>query len=411
MLVGPPEAGKTTGLVVAGSVWGCHTDPTMAQKLGFGQPFNATDNDLEDELLAANHTLLPVDETRAAGLDESKIGKMLITVVMRWDAGFEKERKNAGKLRQAASVPFILTSNLSLGEFGKLAGLKVDGALHGRLISIPKPDNAHGVFEKLHGEKDVVAFARRLRDLARINFGYPSRNFLDALVKANAKDPDKLRAWLEDRRSSYLAKGKKIETHGREMNRIHEKMATTYAAACFAIKHGIPPWNRKTVSKSLLACTRDHVALVANEENLNVAAPITHHVGKPVNEKRQLRAQLTDYVRANREEIIDITVCGVVDGLASEPSEWPVLKSKHKEHGMEYLFSEKELRSIFGDKSRLQALKAALNEAGHIATEKGSGGDLRYSVKREIPGRKARPQFIAIKAAAVEGGAKSGHRR
>jgi hypothetical protein len=78
MLVGPAEAGKSTALVAAGSVWGRHADPNMANKLGFCLPFNATDNDLEDEALAANHTLLAVDETRAAGGGgERKIAEFL----------------------------------------------------------------------------------------------------------------------------------------------------------------------------------------------------------------------------------------------------------------------------------------------------------------------------------------------
>jgi uncharacterized protein (DUF927 family) len=65
MLVGAPGSWKSTLLATVASVWGRHTDPNMANKLGFCVPFNATDNDLEGEALAANHTLLAVDETRA----------------------------------------------------------------------------------------------------------------------------------------------------------------------------------------------------------------------------------------------------------------------------------------------------------------------------------------------------------
>jgi uncharacterized protein (DUF927 family) len=87
MLVGPPERGKTTALMAAGSVWGCHRNANMAEKLGFCSSFNATDNDLEDELLAANHTMLLVDETRAAGVAEPELGKLLVNLIMRWDSG------------------------------------------------------------------------------------------------------------------------------------------------------------------------------------------------------------------------------------------------------------------------------------------------------------------------------------
>ncbi len=80
-----------------------------------------------------------------------------------------------------------------------------------------------------------------------------------------------------------------------------------------------------------------------------------------------------------------------------------MLTLQHKENGIEYLFTDRKLLAILGSKSRVQALKAELNEKGLIAVQKGSGGDLRYSVKRKLPGRKGRPQFIAIKAAAIEG--------
>ncbi len=82
-------------LVAAASAWGRHVDPNMASKLGFCVPFNATDNDLEGEALAANHTLLAVDETRAARGDEREIARFLVGLAMRWELGFGKGRQTA----------------------------------------------------------------------------------------------------------------------------------------------------------------------------------------------------------------------------------------------------------------------------------------------------------------------------
>lgn len=401
MLVGHAEAGKTSAVVAAGSVWGRHIDPTMGNNLGFGQPFNATDNDLEDELLAANHTLLAIDETRSAGLSEGDIGKMLINVIMRWESGFEKGRKNVARLRQAASVPFVLTSNLSLGQFGAKAGQTIDDALHGRLISIPMPVGGHGLFEDLHGEPDLVAFSRRLRELAAQHFGHPSRKFLEALAAENEKDPKGLKAWLEKRRQSYLTRAKAIISPGRHMHRIHEKMATAYAAVRFAIKHAILPWDKPTALDSLLACTRDHVALVAKEGLLNQTAIGSHHKLERTVLVEEPLTTLKNYLRDHHEEITDITVSSDVDSLPREPAQRPVLKSRHERHGIEYLFTESKLMAILGNKNSVQALKSHLHKSGHIATE-GSGGALRYSVKRKIPGQTSRQQYIAIKAIAVD---------
>ena len=78
----------------------------MASKLGFCLPFNAADNDLVDEALAASHTLLAVGETRAAGGGERKIAEFLVGLVVRWELGFEKGRKTADA-RRSSSVPVL----------------------------------------------------------------------------------------------------------------------------------------------------------------------------------------------------------------------------------------------------------------------------------------------------------------
>ena len=401
MLVGSAEAGKTTALIAAGSVWGCHADSNMARQ-GFGQPFNATDNDLEDELLAANHTLLVVDETRAAGVGESEIGKMLIRVIMRWETGFEKGRKNAGKGRQAASVPFILSSNLSLGRLGALAKNTVDDAHHGRLISIPLPDGGYGVFENLHGERGVVAISGRLRKLATTNFGHAAYKFLEALTEANARDSEGLRTWFAKRRSYYL-RGARYpgRAPGRHMKRIDEKMATVYAAACFAIKHGILPWDPKTVDESLRACVRGHVALVATEASAIDMSTRSQHVAKPPIESERLIEQLRQYVKQNEASFINRDAPGAADLISQDGSDCPVIKHRHARNGLEYLFTDRQLLSIYGKKSHTDALKSALDAVVLIATESGADGIPRYSVKRSIPGN-GRMQYIAIRAAAFE---------
>jgi uncharacterized protein (DUF927 family) len=402
LLSGSPEAGKSTIAIAAGSVFGCAPDPNMAARLGFVLPLNATDNDIENELLAANHTLLPIDETRSAGRTDKEIGEYIIALVMRLDSGFEKGRSNSNTTRQSAAAPFIMTSNLSLGQLGAAAGRKVDDALHGRLITIPTPANVHGMFEDLHGEKDVVALSGLIRRRATRYFGHASRNFLEALVQANADDPETLRGWLGERRKYYLEQAHNMSAPGRHMNRIHEKMATVYAAARFAIKHHVLPWAPQDLRDSLLACTRDHVELVASEASFFVAPTGTRSSVMVRPEREQLLGQLREYVRANREKIIDFTVPGAGDGLAADPSEWPILKIIHKTNGVEYLFSDNKLRSIFGDKSQVQALKDALKSDGHIAIETGSDGATRYSIKRTIPGRKGRAQVVAINAAAID---------
>ncbi len=93
-----------------------------------------------------------------------------------------------------------------------------------------------------------------------------------------------------------------------------------YATACFAIKHGIFPWEYKVVRNSLLTCARDHVALVAREEARYLSALVgAGRGGKPLIEQRELLAQVRDHVRANPQEIIDITAGGGIGGPFRRP--------------------------------------------------------------------------------------------
>jgi hypothetical protein len=150
LLIGEAEQGKTTLLIACGAAWGRHVDANKAAKLGFGMPLNATGNDLEDEALAANHTVLVLDETRAAeNGDERALARFMIGLAMRIDSGFEKGRQTASRPRRSASVPVAVTSNKTLGELAALAGVMIDDAHRGRLIEVPLPADGYGAFERL----------------------------------------------------------------------------------------------------------------------------------------------------------------------------------------------------------------------------------------------------------------------
>ncbi len=105
-----------------------------------------------------------------------------------------------------------------------------------RLVGVPLPDGAHGAFEDLHGEAGVVGFSRCIRRLVAKHFGHPSRGFLRRLAEWRARDEPGLLAWLEQRRSFYLRQAHRLAAPGRRLDRVHEKMATVYAAGCLAIE-------------------------------------------------------------------------------------------------------------------------------------------------------------------------------
>ena len=313
---------------------------------------------------------------------------------MRWELGFEKGRLTATGPRRSTSVPFLLTSNKGLGALAALAGIEIDDAHHGRLISVTLPGFGGTVFEDLHGAVDDAAFGGRLRELAAEHFGLASRDFLRQLVGRRARGEPSLLAWLEKRRRFYLDFARRrIDAPGRQLDRVHEKMATLYAAGCLAIEFGILPWKHERIRNVLLACTRGHVALVARDEG-----GAARWQTAPLDSLRQ-------YVRENRSGFVDLRRGGIGDTSTHDHRACPGYIHQHEDHGLEYLFPDRRFERIVGGAVEAKRLKAELAGRGLLAIAVGTGSD-RYSVRRTIgkgaDGKARREQVVVVRAAAFD---------
>ena len=132
------------------------------------------------------------------------------------------------------------------------ADFTLDDGHRGRLIDVPNPRFGHGVFENLHGSRDHAAFSKHIAELALANYGHASRTYVNQLVAWRQRDEDGLRAWLEERRTNYLKKARRVESPGRDLLRIHDKFATIYAAGRLAMKFEILPWSYRDLRAALL---------------------------------------------------------------------------------------------------------------------------------------------------------------
>jgi putative DNA primase/helicase len=110
---GEKETGKTTAAMVAGSVWGCHTD-SGHQEIGFAESWHTTANEVEITALAHNDNLLILDETFEAGSSDREIAQLVVSVIMTLAQQREKARQtNTGSPRSWRCY-FLSTSNFSL---------------------------------------------------------------------------------------------------------------------------------------------------------------------------------------------------------------------------------------------------------------------------------------------------------
>ncbi|MBR0663975.1 DUF927 domain-containing protein [Roseomonas hellenica] len=380
LIVGPPGTGKSTLLIVVSSVYGQHSDETIADRLGAVMPLNATVNDLEDELIAARHTFLPLDETRAGA------AASVVEFVMRVDSGFEKGRQGSGRTRQAAVVPVVITSNKALDELAP-AGEKVDRAHHDRLIGVPFLDEKGRVFEDLHGRDDEKELLADLRALARKNFGVASHHLVEQLVERVDADKDGLTKQLQKWREEYLRAARDLPGPAGGLERVHQRFATLFAAGRFATSTGLVKWHPGLLRKDLLKCALAHAQLCAEAE-LRQRDPL---------------ARLRAYFREHHGEFVD---------LGKEPERYASRGEalaclgflfRHGKRGDEVLITEARAAEIVGGETNLTRVRRALDKLGALAT----AGEHRFSVRRPVgkkrDGERLRLHVLAIRRSALEG--------
>jgi putative DNA primase/helicase len=252
-LFGPSSIGKTIILIVAGSVWGCHSGSGSYR--GFPESWATTPEGVERYGRAHNHAFLPLNETRLAGNDR-KIGDMVPLFIMRLAEGAEKNRLVAMGGSDWQLV-YLGSSNLSLFEIFAAAGMDYDDAYRVRFPDIPADASCgYGAFENIHGFKDAAAFAKELQARACSHFGTASEYYLEHL----SKDRHNRRGWLVsglqrgmDRyRAAMASAGSAVDA------RITDQFAVVYAAGMLARHYGILPWSPKQIAWAVRSSERAH---------------------------------------------------------------------------------------------------------------------------------------------------------
>ena len=176
-IYGDAETGKSTAAMVAGSVWGCHRQPDR----GFLESWNTTANAVEITALAHNDGLLILDETKKAGGTHQKRIENVLDVTIRLAEQVEKKRLTARRRIRSWRCYFLSTSNFSLDEMAAKGGREVDDADRGRLVDIPLPNGAHGIYEDLHGFPSGSEIDKLSQEPVPDHYGVPIREFLSRL--------------------------------------------------------------------------------------------------------------------------------------------------------------------------------------------------------------------------------------
>lgn len=383
---GPGETGKTTAMMVSGSIWGCHRSPERQEK-GFAESWHTTAGKVEVTALAHNETVLLLDETKRAGKNDRDRAVAVVDISFNLAENTERERLNQGPVR-AWRLYFLSTSNFTLAQLAGGARVEIAEAELGRLPDIPCPPAGHGIYDTLHGCADGAALTDELRSRCSKFFGTPSREFLRRLVDERDQHPDRLGKFLRDRRKRYLARvaarAKAIKC--KPLNRASGRFATVYAAGCLAIRYGVFPWSRKDLLKAVLSCQLDGLRLMLD------SSPSL----EPTLET--LKERLLKYIRDNGFRFIDLNrerpKIGIDQGSVAGYA------ATHK--GVDWFYLRKgQVEQIIGDGPNAHQLLRKLIDDKLIAQPKRG-----YVVQRPIfKGGKGNQNFrwvVAFRSTIVE---------
>jgi putative DNA primase/helicase len=241
-IVGDTSEGKTTLLVIAGSVMG------GGGPRGFVRTWRATDNALEAVAELANDSLLPLDEIRELPdpADGDRVAYMLAN-------GAGKSRLSASiKLRQTMQwrLLFLSSGEIKLSEYVALAKRgRSRGGAEVRLLNIPADaGKGKGVFENLHGADSPAAFADQLVASAKENYGHPIRTFLAWLV-SNPNLLTEARQMMEEFVEKYLPQGA-----APEIGRALRRFAVVAVGGELATRAGITGWRPGEAEQAAKKC-------------------------------------------------------------------------------------------------------------------------------------------------------------
>jgi putative DNA primase/helicase len=230
--VGSSSIGKTTALLLAGSVWG------GGGLEGYLKAWRATPNGLEGIAAAHCDVLLCLDEIGQIRGSEAGLCAYMLA-------------NGTGKIRAnkfgAARPPFTWrVMILSSGEMTLDAKMREDRsnarAAAGQLVrfvNLPADaGNGLGIFGSLSGHESAEALARSLKSSCAENYGHAGLAFVDHLASDMESSGDVAKKLMAD---FIISLGLSKNTDG-QVFRVANRFALVAAAGEMAAKTGIVPW-------------------------------------------------------------------------------------------------------------------------------------------------------------------------
>jgi putative DNA primase/helicase len=240
---GASSLGKSTALMVAGSVWG------GGSRNGYVESWRTTTNALESYAELHNDSLACLDEISQVGAAEAVESLYMLAN----GQGKGRMTKTIGMRRRLSWTILLLSSGeLTLREHAETAGKQTKAGGEIRLANIPADaGSGRGLFEDLHSFPNAAAFSSHLKEVSKKFYGSPIRKFL-AYVAQNRSGIDTLiRSFITKFCASEL-----LRDCSGEVMRVARRFGVTAAAGELASQVGLTGWRDGDATRAIEACLR-----------------------------------------------------------------------------------------------------------------------------------------------------------
>lgn len=233
-LHGTSSTGKTTALLVAGSVWGGD------RRKGFLETWRATSNGLEAVAESHNHSLLLLDEI--SQVNPHEVGEVIYSL----SNGFGKSRMNkniSARRKTEWNLLFFSSGEKTLEQIMQGIGQRIFGGQEARFINIEADANAGlGLFEELHGFETSNDLAKFLSSASRRYYGAAIRDFLQMVCD----NRNIVETKIKEARTIFQSKIHFQDTSG-EVYRVASRFALVTVAGILAGQFGVTNWKAEDV--------------------------------------------------------------------------------------------------------------------------------------------------------------------
>ena len=238
---GPSSLGKSTALMVAGSVCG------GGGRNGYVESWRTTANALETFAEIHNDSLACLDEISQVSADEAVEALYMLAN----GQGKGRMTKTIGTRRRLSwTILFLSSGELTLREHAETAGKRTKAGGEIRLVNIPADAGAGmGLFEDLHGFPSAADFSTHLKEVSKIYYGAPIREFLKYVTQN--------RPGVYQVTRSFIARffdDKKLRDCAPEVLRVARRFALAAVAGEIGTEIGLTGWPKNEAACCVERC-------------------------------------------------------------------------------------------------------------------------------------------------------------